>query len=181
MKKTLFILSLVIATGTAFAQSKSTTSGVVTFDATTEKDALPKGENKTVIGEVDTKSGSVGFEASVKNFSFSNPMMQEHFNSEKWLNSTKFPLMTFTGKITDLSKVNFTKNGTYNVAVSGDLTIKDITKPLTTTAKIVVDGASVTATTSFTVKLSDYNITGVPVDAGKVAKEPKVTLSATLK
>ena len=181
MKKTILLFSLVILTGSVFAQSKSTTSGVITFDATTEKDALPKADNKTVVGEVDTKTGAVGFEAAVKNFSFSNPMMQDHFNSDKWLNSGKYPVMTFSGKIADLSKVNFTKNGTYTVAVSGDLTIKDITKPLSTTVKLVVNGSSVTASSSFSVKLSDYDITGVPVDAGKVAREPKVTLSATLK
>lgn len=181
MKKVLLILSLVITTGSMFAQSKSTTSGVVTFDATTPKDALPKADNKTVIGELDTKTGGLGFEAAVKNFTFTNPMIQEHFNGEKWLNSDKFPLFTFIGKITDLSKVNFSKNGTYTVPVSGDLTIKDITKPVTTNATIVVAGGTLTTSASFAIKLADYAISGVPIEAGKVATEPKITVSATLK
>ena len=181
MRKTLLIISIITASSSLFAQTKSTTSAIIAFDASTSLDNLPKAENKTVIGEVDTKTGSIGFEAAVKNFSFANPMMQGHFNSEKWLNSTAFPLFSFTGKITDLSKVNFSKNGTYTVPVTGDLTIRDITKPVTTTATLVVDGGTINATSSFSVKLSDYNITGVPVDAGKVSKEPKITVSASLK
>ncbi len=181
MKKTFLLLSFITATMLSFAQVKSTTSAVVGFDATTAIDNLPKAENKTVIGEIDTKTGAIGFEAVVKNFAFANPMIQEHFNGAKWMNSSAFPLFSFNGKITDLSKVNFGKNGTYTVPVSGDLTIKDITKKITTSAKIVVDGGTINATSAFSVKLSDYGISGVPVDAGKVAKEPKINVSASLK
>ncbi len=181
MRKTFLFLSLITVAVTSFSQTKETTSAIVGFDATTSIDNLPKAENKTVIGEIDTKTGSIGFEAAVKNFAFSNPMIQDHFNGEKWMNSGTYPLFTFTGKITDLSKVNFSKNGTYTVPVAGDLTIRNVTKPVNTTAKLVVDGGSVNATSSFSIKLSDYGITGVPVDAGKIAKEPKITVSATLK
>jgi len=39
-------------------------------------------------------------------------------------------------------------------------------------------GGKIKATTSFTVKLADFNITGQPIDAGKVSKEPKISVSA---
>jgi polyisoprenoid-binding protein YceI len=181
MKKITLFLALITLSLASFSQTKGTTSAVVSFDATTSIDNLPKAENKTVIGEIDTKTGEIGFEAAVKNFAFSNPMIQDHFNGEKWMNSGTYPLFTFTGKITDLSKVNFSKNGTYTVPVSGDLTVRNVTKPVKTTARLVVDGGSINATSSFTIKLSDYGITGVPVDAGKIAKEPKITVSAILK
>ncbi len=181
MKKITLFLALITLSLASFSQTKGTTSAVVSFDATTSIDNLPKAENKTVIGELDTKTGEIGFEAAVKNFAFSNPMIQDHFNGEKWMNSGTYPLFTFTGKITDLSKVNFSKNGTYTVPVSGDLTVRNVTKPVKTTAKLVVDGGTINATSSFSIKLSDYGITGVPVDAGKIAKEPKITVSAILK
>lgn len=181
MKKITLFLTLVTLTAISFAQTKETTSAVVSFDATTSIDNLPKAENKTVIGELDTKTGDIGFEAAVKNFAFSNPMIQDHFNGEKWMNSGTYPLFTFIGKITDLSKVNFTKNGTYNVPVSGELTVRNVTKPVNTTAKLVVTDGTISATSSFSIKLSDYGITGVPVDAGKIAKEPKITVNAVLK
>ncbi len=181
MKRTFFILSLMVTLTNVMAQSKSTTSGVVSFDATTPKDALPKADNKTVIGELNTKTGDLGFEAAVKSFAFSNPMIQEHFNGNKWFDSDKFPLFTFTGKINDLSKVNFSKDGTYAVAVSGDLTIKDVTKPISTTAKIVVAGGTLTTSSSFTIKLADFGVSSTHIESGKVAAEPKITVSATLK
>jgi len=179
MKKTFLVLAFLVATGSAFAQKKITTSATIAFDATTEKDALPKAENKTVIGAIDTQTGTVQFEANVKSFAFSNPMMQGHFNSPTWLNSDEFPKFTLNGKITKLSEVKFNKKGSYDVKVSGDLTIKGITKAVTVPGKIVVtdDGFSVSA--AFSVNVADYGISGVPIEAGKVSKEPKITVSAT--
>src|SRR5689334_5832933 len=107
MKKTILFLALVTLAGGVFAQKKITTSATVSFDATTAKDNLPKADNKTVIGSIDTKSGEVAFEAAVKNFAFGNPMIQEHFNGDKWFNSDKYPAFTFKGKIEDISKVKF--------------------------------------------------------------------------
>ncbi|MEO7982666.1 MAG: YceI family protein [Bacteroidota bacterium] len=179
MKKTIFFFSFLGMTTAALAQKTTTTSAVVIFDATTPKDALPKAENKTVIGSLDKTTGTILFEAAVNNFSFSNPMMQEHFNSDKWMNSAAFPKFSFSGKIDKLSEVKFNKNGSYSVKVSGNLTIKGISKPVSTTVKIIVKDNAVTTTSSFSVKLADYSITGQPIDAGKVDAEPKITVSAT--
>ena len=181
MKKIALILSLVAITGSTFAQKKATTSAVVAFDASTAIDALPKAENKTVVAAVDTKTGAVAFEANVKNFAFSNPTIQEHFNGEKWLNSDKFPNFTFKGKIVDLSKVDFSKDGTYKVDVTGTLTVKDKSKEITAPATIVVKGGSFSTSSSFEIALADFDITGAPISAGKVAKEPKITVSADFK
>jgi len=181
MKQTILFISVSLMSMSIFAQVKGTTSAVVAFDATTSLDNLPKAENKTVIGELDTKTGQVDFEAAVKNFAFANPMMQDHFNGEKWMNSSKFPVFIFSGKITDLSKVDFSKNGNYTVPVAGNLTIKEVTKPITTQVLLVIKGDKIQATSTFDIKLSDYNITGTPINAGKVSKEPKISVSATLK
>jgi polyisoprenoid-binding protein YceI len=181
MKKTTLFFAFALLTTALFAQKKTTTSAIISFDATTAIDNLPKAENKTVIAAIDTKSGTIQFEAAVKNFDFSNPTIQDHFNGEKWLNSTNFPKFSFSGKIKDLSKVNFTKDGTYNVEVSGDLTVRDVTNPIVTPATLVVKDGKINATTEFSIKLEDYKISGTPINAGKVAKEPKITVLAELK
>jgi polyisoprenoid-binding protein YceI len=181
MKKTILFLSLVALSGAVLAQKKTTTSATINFDASTSLDALPKAENKTVIAAVDTKTGTVAFEAAVKNFAFSNPKMQDHFNGDNWMKSDAFPKFTFKGKIADLSAVNFAKDGTYNVTVTGDLTVRDITKQITTPAVIVIKNGAIAATATFSIILADFGITGVPIDAGKVAKEPKITVTAELK
>ena len=179
MKHFFIAAAALVSTLSVSAQAKTTPSAVVGFDATTQLDALPKAENKTVVGMIDTKSGQVGFEAAVNNFAFSNPTIQQHFNEERWLNSAKFPMFTFQGKITDLSKVNFSKDGSYTVPVEGTLTIKDKTNPLATTATILVKKGAINAQSAFSIKLSDY---GIDVGAkGKISNEPKITVSADFK
>jgi polyisoprenoid-binding protein YceI len=178
MKKTILSLALIMATGLLFAQKKTTTSATVAFDATTEKDALPKAENKTVIASLDTKTGAVAFEAAIKSFTFSNPMIQDHFNGKGWMDSDQFATATFKGNIVNLKDVKFNKDGTYTVTVTGNLTIHGETKPAEAKGTITVSGKSIKATSDFTIKLEDYKVSGGAIAAGKVSKEPKITVVA---
>ena len=182
MKKSIILFALVGLSTMAIAQKKqTTTSATINFDATTSIDALPKAENKTVIASLDTKTGNVAFESVIKNFAFTNPRIQDHFNGEKWMDSEKYPTATFTGKIGDLKAVNFKKNGTYNVAVMGDLTLHGITKPVTTKAVITVEGKLISTKTDFTIALADYGVNGGAIAAGKVATNPKISVVADFK
>jgi polyisoprenoid-binding protein YceI len=202
MKKTILLIALVTVTGSIFAKQsvstsntaklaavpgdkvgpkKTTTSGTISFNATTAKDSKPKGENKTVIAAVDILKGTVAFEVIIKNFSFENPMMQEHFNSPVWMDSEKFPTATFKGKLSNLAAINFKKDGTYTAQVAGDLTIHGVTKTVTTSGSISVSGASIKLASDFTVLLGDYGINGPAIAAGKVATETKVSVSAEMK
>ncbi len=178
MKKTILTLTLVLAAGLIFAQKKTTTSASVSFDATTAIDALPKADNKTAIAALDTKTGKLAFEVTIKNFAFSNPRIQEHFNAEGWMNSDKFPTATFKGDITNLKAVNFGKDGKYPVTYLGELTLHGVTKPLEGTGSIVVSGGKISAASDFSIKLEDYGVNGGAIAAGKVAKEPKISVAA---
>ncbi len=178
MKKSILFLSFFVIAISVMAQKVTTTSAVVIFDATTPKDALPKAENKAVIASLDKTTGTVMFEAAVNNFAFTNPMIQEHFNGDNWMKSATFPKFTFSGKIDKLKKVKFNKNGSYKVTVTGNLTVKNVTKPVSAPATIVVKDGTITSSSAFSIKLSDYGISGAPIDAGKVATEPKITVSA---
>jgi len=202
MKKTILLIALVTVTGSIFAKNavsiskkeksanlpgenagrkKTTTSGTISFNATTAKDAKPKGENKTVIASLDIVKGTVAFEVIVKNFSFENPMMQEHFNSPVWMDSEKFPTATFKGNIANLSAINFKKDGTYAAQVKGDLTIHGVTKSVSSAGSITVAGGSIKVASDFNVPLADYGINGPAIAAGKVATESKVSVAADLK
>ncbi len=178
MKKT--ILSLLIATFalTSFSQKKTTTSAIISFDATTALDALPKADNKTVVAALDTKTGVVQFEAAIKNFTFTNPLMQEHFNDKGWMDSDQFPSAVFNGKITNLKDVKFSKNGTYSADVEGDLTIRGVTQKISSKATIVVENGKFKCSTEFSINLDNYKISANAIIAGKVSKEPKLTVSA---
>jgi polyisoprenoid-binding protein YceI len=153
----------------------------VKFDASTSIDNLPKAENKTVIATLNTTTGALAFEAAVKNFAFSNPMMQDHFNGSNWMESDKHPTFTYKGNITDLAAVDFTKEGTYQVKTEGTITVKGVEQKLSTPATITVKGNSIVASADFSIKLSDFGISGVPIDGGKISKEPKINVTAELK
>ncbi|MEI9943682.1 MAG: YceI family protein [Chitinophagaceae bacterium] len=181
MKKTFLLSFLALTTFAVFAQKKTTTSATVLFDATTSLDKAPKAENKTVIAAVDTKTGAVQFEVNVKNFAFANPTMQGHFNGANWMNSDTYPSFTFSGMIVNLANVNFEKNGTYTAQVEGGLTIRGKEQKLKVPATVIVQDGTITANSDFTIALADFGISGNPIDAGKVAKEPKVSVSAQFK
>ncbi len=178
MKKTITILALLLTTGAVFAQKKTTTSATVSFDATTPKDNLPKAENKTVIGSLNTQTGDVAFEAAVKNFSFANPKMAEHFNGDNWMKSNSFPVISFSGKIEKINKLKLNKDGVYKVKVEGDMKIRDVSRKEKIEGTLTVTGGKIKVAADFKIKLADYNITGVPVESGKVSREPSVTVSA---
>lgn len=178
MKKVTLILAIAFISSAVFAQKKTTSSGTIKFDASTSLDSLPKAENKTAVAALDTKTGALAFEAIVKSFSFTNPLMQEHFNSDKWLNSDKFPTSTFKGKITNFAAIDLKKDGIYPAEVTGDLTIHGITKPVSSKGTITVTGKAIATNAAFDIKLEDYGITSKAIDGGKVAKQPKITVAA---
>jgi polyisoprenoid-binding protein YceI len=181
MKKIILILALVTFTGSVFAQKKTTTSATVVFDASTALDKLPKAENKTVIAAVDTKTGAVQFEATVKNFAFTNPTIQQHFNGERWMNSDNIPTFTFKGNIVNPASVNFEKDGTYTADVEGVLAIKGKEQKIKVPATIIIAGGAISASSDFEISLADYEIAGAPIEAGKVAKQPKISVRADFK
>lgn len=180
MKRTILLFVMATASIMIFAQKKTSTSASIAFDASTAIDALPKAENKTAIAAIDPEKHTVQFEAAIKNFAFSNPRIQDHFNQKGWMNSDEFPKATFNGVITNPSAVNFKKDGTYNVTVEGDLTIKGKTQKVTTPATIAVAGSTLKTTAEFTIKLADFGVEGQPINAGKVSGEPKITVTADL-
>jgi polyisoprenoid-binding protein YceI len=114
------------------------------------------------------ESGEVSFAVLIKGFRFDNELMQEHFNGEEYLNSSRFPKATFSGKITDPAAVNFGKDGTYPVTVKGTLQIKGISKPLTAAGTVTVKGKKVTSESKFKVKFTDFQVKTWDKDANEV-------------
>jgi polyisoprenoid-binding protein YceI len=115
----------------------------------------------------------------MQSFEFEKALMQEHFNGKDFLNTKEFPKAKFSGKITNLSEVDFSRDGSYPTIVKGEMTIKDVTKPLETKGTITVSSKSVTANSTFNLVLADYGITfkkGKP--STNIAKEIEATVKA---
>jgi|SRR6185436_9192932 len=175
MKK-LMLVCLVLAGG-AFTQVSAqakyfTRDGNISFysDAPLEK---IEAHNSKAASVLDPATGNIEFSVLMKGFEFEKALMQEHFN-ENYVESTKFPKALFKGKVEDISKVDFTKDGVYPVKVSGDLTLHGVTRPVSTAGTIEIKDGKITAKSEFTILNQDYDIQIPKLVSEKVAKEVKI-------
>lgn len=177
----LFIVPMVLLALVAFrpvASKLVSKSGHINFFSHTTLEDITA-NNYKVVSTLETSTGDVVFSVPMQSFEFEKALMQEHFNSKDFLNTKDFPKAKFEGKITNISEVDFTKDGTYEANVSGNLTIKDVTKPINVKGSITVKGDVINAKTKFKLVLADYGITfkkGKP--STNIAKEIEVTLNA---
>lgn len=160
---------------TANAQKFITKNGYIGFFSQTPVETI-KAENNQVAGALDISTGEMVFQALIKSFHFDRALMEEHFN-ENYLESDKIPKSIFKGKITNLSAVDFKKNGTYNVSVEGELTIHDITKKITANGTIEVVTGGLNANSKFDIVPEDFNITIPSVVRNKINKSFEVAIT----
>jgi len=138
------------------AQTYITRSGRITFFSKASIENI-EANNNEVTSILNTTNGEVAFIALIKSFKFKKALMEEHFN-ENYMESNTFPKANFKGTVTDLSKVNFSKDGTYNVTVKGDITIHGVTKNIEAPAIINILKGKISANSKFNIRVKDYNI-----------------------
>ena len=126
---------------------------------------------------LDSKTGAMEFAVLIKAFEFEKALMEEHFN-ENYMESGKFPKSTFKGTVTDISTVDFTKDGTYPVKIKGQLTIHGVAKDVATSGTLEVKGGKITGNSEFDVALADYNISVPGIVRDKIAKTVHIIVEA---
>jgi hypothetical protein len=168
----IFFLNAIFAVN---AQKFITKNGYISFFSHTPLEEI-KGENNQVVGVLDTSTDELVFQALIKSFHFERALMEEHFN-ENYLESEKYPKSLFKGRITNLSSVDFSKNGTYDVNVEGDLTIHNVTKKISTKGSIEVVSGGINASSKFNIIPEDYNISIPGVVRDKIDKQIEVTIA----
>jgi hypothetical protein len=159
----------------ASAQKYYTKNGSISFFSKTSLENI-SADNNQVVSVLNSATGELQFSLLIKNFHFKKSLMEEHFN-ENYLESDQYPKATFKGNIADLAKVNFTTDGSYNVSVSGDLTIHGVTQKISSTATITVKAGMINATSKFNARPADYNITIPKVVRDNIAETIEVTVS----
>ena len=149
MKQIITILLLALAmTGDLHAQKIfDTRNGKIGFISPTDDDV------KAVNNEVSSRisdDGQITFSLLIKGFRFKYAEMQDHFN-DQYLESTKFPRADFKGMITNLSDINFSKDGTYKAIVKGDLLMHGVTKNVLVNGVIEIKGGKPSVKASFVI------------------------------
>jgi polyisoprenoid-binding protein YceI len=176
MKSLIIITLLGFLTLTGYSQAVfMTRNGQISFSSKTPIENI-EGTNNEVTSMIDTGKGDIVFAVLVKSFHFEKALMEEHFN-ENYMESTKFPKATFQGKITNASAINFSKDGSYQATVEGDLTMHGIKQKQTATGTITVSKGKISAVSTFTVKLADYKIEIPSVVAEKISETIEIKVN----
>ncbi|HNQ82193.1 MAG TPA: YceI family protein [Bacteroidales bacterium] len=179
MKKSLKILVIaaiaITASFTVQAQKYMTKNGNIKFYSETPIETI-EATNNQVNAALDSQTGDLVFKVLIKSFQFEKALMQEHFN-ENYMESDKFPNSTFVGKVTNLTAVDFSKEGSYEATIEGDLTIHGVTKKISEKGTFTVKaGDKIHGISKFNVKPADYSIK-IP---GAVVKNIAETIEVTV-
>lgn len=181
MKKIMIVCFTLLTAIAVQAQDKFfTKNGKISFDATAPKSPENiMAVNKSVTCVMDVKTGVIQFAVLMKGFEFERALMQEHFN-ENYMESNQYPKAEFKGSFTNLSAVNFQKDGVYAVAVKGKLSMHGKTNDVTADGKLTVKGSSLQLNALFTEPLSAYAVTIPQLVADKVSSSVKITVDCLL-
>ncbi|MEO7309855.1 MAG: YceI family protein [Chitinophagaceae bacterium] len=175
MKKLVFFIAGIAFGAASFAQVQFTRNGKISIFSSTPVEDI-KAENNEVISFLDTKKGELKFQVLIKGFIFPKAKMQEHFNSKDYMNSDQFPQAAFLGNIANLKAVNFNKDGTYKVKVTGNLTLHGITKPAAADGILMIVKGAVNAKAVFKITREEYGVIVPAFMGAKIAKDIEITV-----
>jgi hypothetical protein len=134
--------------------SFSTKKGRIKFVSPTDADV------SAINNEVSSKisaTGDIRFSLLFKGFQFKYAEMQTHFN-EEYVESEKYPRASFTGTIQNIKSIDLSKEGKYTAKVVGTLTMHGVTKPVQTSATLVISKGKIAATATISINMSDFKI-----------------------
>ena len=171
------LIAVIIVNVTGMAQDRlvSRNAGISFYSKTAIEDI--EAHTQTAVSVLDKRTGQLEFNVLIKSFVFQKALMQEHFN-ENYMESDRFPKSSFKGRIDDLAKIDFTKDGSYSVSINGQLTIHGQTKPVNAPASFTIMNGSALAQAEFNITLSDYNISIPTLVKDKISGTVKIALKA---
>lgn len=180
MKSPILSLSLLLCFGFSHLQAQKyfTRDGKISFYSDTPIEKI-EAHNPKATCILDTESGRMEFAVLVKAFQFEKALMQEHFN-ENYMESSTFPKSIFKGQIKDTTQVDFSQDGTYEVTVEGELTIRGIARTVSTPGQIIVAGEQISASAKFETKPEDHGIKIPSVVRKNIAEVVHVDVQVTL-
>lgn len=127
-------------------------------------------------GIIDPTTGNFAFSVQNKTFrGFNSALQEEHFH-ESYMESHRYDVSSFTGKI--IEKVDFTKNGTTTIRAKGKLNVHGIERERIIQSIVDINGQQLSIKSTFMVPLAEHNITIPKLVHQKIAEEIQVTINA---
>lgn len=118
------------------------------------------------------KTGAFAIMAKQTEFKFKSAFMQEHYN-ENYVESEKFPFATFTGKVNEA--IDFTKDGTHQVTMTGKLSMHGVDMQRTINGTIAITNGVIIMDSKFDVVVADHKIKVPSLYVAKIAEVINVT------
>lgn len=174
-----FSIFFLVGSNTISAQKYMTKNGTIKFYSETPIETI-EATNNQVNAALDSQTGDLVFKVLIKSFQFEKALMQEHFN-ENYMESDKLPNSTFQGKVTNISAIDFKKEGSYDAIIEGDLTIHGVTQKISEKGTFTVKtGDKVHGHSTFKVKPADYQIKIPKTVMQNIAEMLEVTVDVEL-
>ncbi|HRH63312.1 MAG TPA: YceI family protein [Bacteroidia bacterium] len=171
-----FILSQV-ALVFAQAEEYTTAKGNVGFLSQSSLEVI-HAESRELRGIINITNNNFVFAVRITSFDgFNVSLQREHFN-ENYLESDKFPLATFQGKVID--SYDFENPKGCIVRAKGLLKIHGQEQEKIIKVHLIKKGNTISITSNFSVLLEDYNIKIPRIVHGKIAQTVAVDVNADL-
>jgi hypothetical protein len=155
----------------------SAKSGKILFQSEAPFETIKAGSND-VKGLLDVDKKTFAFRVRMQTFDgFNSALQKEHFN-ENYLESTKFPEATFSGKI--IEDIDFTKEGTHTIRAKGNFTIHGVTQERIIKSEVKISDGKVIINSRFSVLLGDHNIPIPKVVKDKLNSEIDVQVNCQM-
>ena len=133
-------------------------------------------ESKKLKGVLDPVSRSFAFSVELKTLDgFNSSLQKEHFH-ENYMESDKYPTITYAGKMLD--NIPLDKDGVYTCRTKGIFTIRGVSRERIISNTISVKNGQISLESMFFILLSDHQITIPKIVYKKIAEEIRVRVKA---
>lgn len=171
MKKIIFAISILAGSYQVQSQIYIGEKCKIAFFSETKMENIDA-VNSVTKPVFNAKTGDFAIKASQNAFIFKSAFMQEHYN-ENYVESEKFPYATFKGKVSET--IDYSKNGTHNVTMTGTLDMHGVELPRTISGTITIKDGTIIMDSKFDVKVADHKIKVPSLYVEKIAEVVQVT------
>ena len=153
-----------------FSQNFISKTGEITFFSYAPIEDI-KAVNEKVSAAFNSQTNDIVFVLEITDFNFKKKLMQEHFN-ENYLESDVYPNSSFEGKVYNIDDSLAT--------VKGMLTIHGVSNEITADGTFNLLDNTIKLSSSFMIKLEDYNVQIPKIVMYKIAEEILVDINMIL-
>jgi YceI-like domain len=170
-----FIFLWIALSNVSAPQFWKCTKGKISFNSHAPLEVI-NAKSVDLRGVIDPTTGSFAFSVRNKTFKGFNSVLQEEHFHESYMESHKYDLSSFSGKI--IEKLDLKKNGTTTIRTKGKLNIHGIERERIIQSTVDISGQQMTVKSSFSVPLVAHNISIPKIVNQKIAEEIQVTINA---